>query len=351
VKVALVTGRCLPGECGVGDYSACLGKALEASGAETHVIAYGDWSLHGAFRVSRHLREQKFDIVHIEYPTVGFGYRLGAQGLSLLQSCVITIHEASQRRILRKLALIPFAVRPQHIIFTSSFERRFCTSWAPWIARCSSVIPLGSNIAVAAKMGPRTLTEIVYFGLIVPSKGLEQLLEVGNLIRLAGLPLVVRIVGRVSLKHAAYFDALRLKATGLPIIWDRDLTEEETAKALAGASFAYLPYPDGASERRTTLKSTLLSGLAVVTTRGPHTPRDLEGVVRFCRSPEEALAEVRSLLNSPEERARMAVKAVQYGQQYTWELIAKLHLQVYHSVLSKRRSYSIVQAENTRSLG
>lgn len=318
MKVALVTGRCVPGECGVGDYTARLGKVLNASGAETHLIASGDWSLSGAFRVSRSLRKQKFDIVHIEYPTVGFGYKLGAQGLSLLRNCVITIHEASQRQILRKLALIPFAVRPKHIIFTSSFERRFCTSWAPWIARCSSVIPLGSNIAVAEREEPRTLTEVVYFGLIVPRKGLERLLEFANLIKLAGLPLVVRIVGRVSLKHAAYFDALRLKATGLPIIWDHDLTEEETAKALARATFAYLPYTDGASERRTTLKSALLSGLAVVTTRGPHTPRDLEGVVRFCRSPEEALAEVRSLLNAPEERANMAVRAVQYGQQYTW---------------------------------
>jgi glycosyltransferase involved in cell wall biosynthesis len=351
VKVALVTGLCPSGECGVGDYTACLGKVLNASGAETHVIASGEWNLRGAFRVSRSLRKQKFDIVHIEYPTVGFGYRLGAQGLSLLQSCVITIHEASQRRILRKLALIPFTVRPKHIIFTSSFERRFCTSWAPWIARCSTVIPLGSNIMVAAKAGPHTLTEIVYFGLIVPRKGLERLLEFANLIRLAGLPLIVRVVGRVSLKHAAYFDQLRLKATGLPIVWDSNLGEAQIAERLAGAAIAYLPYMDGASERRTTLKSALLSGLAVVTTRGPHTPRDLEGVVRFCRSPEEALAEVRSLLASPEERTKMTVKAVEYGQRFTWENIAKQHLEVYHSLLSKRSNYGIAQAENTRSLG
>jgi glycosyltransferase involved in cell wall biosynthesis len=345
VKVALVTGHCPPGECGVGDYTRCLGKALNASGVETRVITSGNWNLLGVFTASRCLREQKFDIVHLEYPTLGFGTKLGPQGLSLLQSCVITIHEASQWRIRGRLALFPFAVRPEHIIFTTPFERHFAATWAPWIARASSVIPVGSNIAAAAKEGQRTLSEVVYFGLISPRKGLEQVLELGNLIRLSGLPLVVRIVGQVPLKHAVYSDELRLKATGLPIIWDYNLGEEQTAERLAKASIAYLPYPDGASERRGALKAALLSGLAVITTRGPHTACDLEGVVRFCRSPEEALAEVLSLVESPEERSKMAVKAVQYGQQYTWERIAKLHLNVYNFVLGKRSIRRMIQAE------
>src|ERR1700719_4557504 len=158
MKVALVTGPCPPGGCGVGDYTMCLGNALKASGIETHVITSGDWNLLGVFKESRRLREQKFDIVHIEYPTVGFGTQLGSQGLSLLQSCVVTIHEASQRHILRKLALLPFAVRPEYMIFTNRFERRFAMTWAPWIACASSVIPVGSNIAVAAQGSSRTLT-------------------------------------------------------------------------------------------------------------------------------------------------------------------------------------------------
>jgi len=351
VKVALVTGPCPPGECGVGDYTMCLGDALKASGVETHVITSGDWNLLGVFKVSRRLREHKFDIMHIEYPTVGFRSNLGSQGLSLLQSCVVTIHEASQRHILRKLALLPFAVRPEHIIFTNRFERQFAARWAPWIARASSVIPVGSNIAAAAQEGPRSLAEVVYFGLITPRKELEQVLELGALIKTAELPLTIRVIGGVPLKHVAYFDELRLKGTGLPIIWDRDLSEEQIAERLARASIAYLPYADGASERRTTLKAALLSGLAVITTRGPHVPSDLAGVVRFCRSPEEALAAVCSLVESPEEISKMAVKATEYGRGFTWERIAKLHLEVYSSVLSKRSSRGTIQAENTKLLG
>lgn len=351
MKVAFVTGPCPPAECGVGDYTACLGKALQICGSETQVITAGDWNLLGALAVSRRLRQQKFDIVHIEYPTVGFGYKLGPQALSLLRSSVLTIHEASQRHILRKLALYPFAIRPEHVIFTSSFERRFATSWAPWIAKISSVIPVGSNIPVAARASQRALNEIVYFGLIVPRKELEQVLELANLIRLAALPLVVRIIGRVPVKHEAYFGDLRLKAAGLPIIWDHELGVEQIAERLAVASIAYLPYADGASERRTTLKTALLSGLAVITTRGSHTPRDLEGVVKFCQDPEEALAAARFLAENHGETSMIAAKAMQYGERYTWEHIAKLHLEVYDSVLRKRLSHSIIRSEKTRLSG
>jgi glycosyltransferase involved in cell wall biosynthesis len=147
---------------------------------------------------------------------------------------------------------------------------------------------------------------------------------------------MIRVIGGVPLKHAAYFDEMRLKAAGLPVIWDHDLGERQVAERLAGASIAYLPYADGASERRTTLKAALLSGLAVITTCGPHTPHDMKGVVKFSRNPREALAAVLSLVDSPAERSKMEVKALQYGRQYAWEHIAALHLKVYESVLSKR---------------
>jgi len=144
---------------------------------------------------------------------------------------------------------------------------------------------------------------------------------------------------------------LQLKSAGLPIFWDNDLGEKQIAERLGGSSIAYLPYPDGASERRTTLKAALLNGMVVITTRGPHTPDDLDGVVRFCRGPEEALAVIRVLLERPEERLRVGASAVRYGQQYTWERIAKLHLEIYHSVLAKKSSQSVIETERTKMLG
>ncbi len=348
MRVALLVGPCPRGGCGVGDYTMCLGTALQARGTEVRVITSGDWSLRGVFKVSKSLREQDFDIVHIQYPTAGFGTKLGPQGLSLLRRTVVTIHEASQRHLLRKLALFPFGVRPEHIIFTSRFERRFATRWAPWISQVTSVIPVGSNIELGAKHGPRTLSEIAHFGLIMPRKGLEQVIELSGLIKSAGLPLMVRIVGRAPLNHVDYLARLRSETTELPIIWDLDLSEAQIAERLAGASIAYLPYPDGASERRTTLKAALLNGVAVITTRGPQTPPSLGRVVRFCQTAEETLAEICYLIGHTEEIARMATAAAHCGQTYTWERIAELHMRVYQGVLSQKVSHETIKHDRAQ---
>jgi glycosyltransferase involved in cell wall biosynthesis len=343
VKVALVTGACPPGECGVGDYTACLDKALRAKGVESQVIASEDWNVSSALRVHRSMREQNFEVVHIEYPTVGFGARLGPQALSLLRGCVVTIHEASQRRLLRKLALFPFSVRAQHIIFTSRFERQFATKWAPWISRVSSVIPVGSNIGVGAGKGPRNLAEVVHFGLIMPKKGVEDVVELSRLIKSAGLSFKVRIIGKAPLRYADYLARLRSETTDLPIIWDLDLSEEQVAERLARASIAYLPYPDGASERRATLKAALLNGVAVLTTRSSQTPHSLERAARFCASAEEVLAAICHLSQHTEEIERMTVAGTSLGKRYTWERIAGLHLRVYRTVLRQKVRHVRIQ--------
>ena len=336
MRIAFVVGPCPPGQCGIGDYTACLAKSLRSIGVEASLIDWEDWSVLQALRTSRRLAV-KFDIVHIQYPSLGFGRKLGPQGLSLLQNCIVTIHEASRATIKRRLSLIPFTLRAEHIIFTSSFERCFAIRWFPWIEGFSSVIPVGSNIASFQSMCPRVCSEIVYFGLIMPGNGLEQVIELSKLIKAAGLPLIIRVIGGVALKHLDYFYELQSKTAALPIVWDRDLSEEEIAERLARASIAYLPYPDGASERRTTLKAALVSGLGVVTTGGRHTPVELERVVKLSQSPEEALATIRFLMENPDELSTMSSKAVEYSLRYSWECISKGHLKLYDSVFDARK--------------
>jgi len=343
VRVALLTGPCAPGECGVGDYTDCLDKVLRAGGIESRVIASGDWDVLSVLKLSRSMREQNFDIVHIEYPTAGFGTSVTPQLLSLLRSCVVTIHEASQRHLLRKLSLLPFTVRAQHVIFTSEFEREFVTKWAPWIFEASSVIPVGSSIGMAARNRQRTLDEIVHFGLIIPHRGLEEVLELSRLILTRGLSMKVRIVGKVPAKHLDYLETLKSQAQELPVIWDLDLPEAEVAMRLAETSIAYLPYPDGVSERRTSLKAALLNGNAVITTRGAHTPGNLETVVRFAQTPEQALASIYDLMSHAQEITRMSNAAVHSAQRYTWERIAELHVRVYEGLLSGKFAHDRIR--------
>lgn len=336
MRVALLCGSCPEGVCGVGDYTVRLAGSLNAIGIEAFVINTGNGRLRDVFDSDRHLQSLKPDIVHIQYPTLGFGSRLGAQGQSLLRRCVVTVHEVSQARLLRKIALLPFAVRPKHIIFTSEYERHFGLRWAPWLCQQSSVIPVPSNIKEALRAPTRNAKEIVHFGLVMPRKGIENVIRLANLLHAKDSALRIRIVGTSPPKHVRYFERLHATTAGLPILWDCGLDEDQVAQRLASSSVAYLPYPDGASERRTSLKAALINRVAVITTKGPQTPIGLEKVVRICETPEQALAVAIMLLENPNERSELADKGLAYARQFSWQRTAQLHSSIYQEVLFQR---------------
>jgi glycosyltransferase involved in cell wall biosynthesis len=334
VRVALLIGPCVPGKCGVGDYTRRLREALNAQDVTADLIDTGDWKLRSAVQNRKQLRA--YDLLHLQYPTTGFGWSLGPQALSILTPTIATIHEVSQRKLPRKLSLFPFSLRPQHLIFTSSYERRFAIRFAPWIAKRTSVIPVGTNINVFPTQRLELSTEIVYFGLIMPNKGLEQVIQLASLIKAKGFPYSVNIVGQVPVGHEAYFQQLRNQAAELPVVWNQDLTDDQVAQVLNRSSVAYLPYPDGASDRRTSLKSALSAGLAVITNRGEHTSSSLAKSVLLSANPSEALSCLHVLFRDIDAREALSARAVQYSHRYSWERIAKLHLRVYRSVYPLR---------------
>lgn len=300
----------------------------------------------------RDVRSLNPDLVHIQYPSVGFAAHLGPQALSLLKNCVVTVHEVSGAHILRKISLLPFSFRARHVIFPSCFERRFALRWAPWLSHRSSVIAIPSNIGGAERQQQRSPREIVHFGLIMPKKGLEQVIRLGELIQLSGLPFLIRIIGTVRPEHTSYFLALRAGSSQLPIVWENGLNKDQVEEQLAASAVAYLPYPDGASERRATLKAALINGVAVVTTRGPHTPHDLDGCVCFVETPEEALAAVLNLFKKSEEREKLASKGIQYAAQHTWARVAERHSEVYYKLLlgqDGREALSVKNGERGES--
>ena len=339
MKVALLTGACPAGACGVGDYALLLNESLRNIGIDSRLITTGDWNVRSAVARHREFHAHNFDIVQIHYPSLGFGKRLGPQAIGLLRKCVVTLHEASHSHPLRQIALIPFTVRPHHVILFSSFERDFILKWAPWLSDVCSIIPPPSNIRKSSYSGPRSLNEIICFGLIRPGRGHEDVLKLARLVKAADVPMRIRVIGTPqSSDFIPYFENLQQESASLPIIWDSGRSEEEVARILASSSIAYLPYPDGAAELRSTLKAALLNGLAVVTTRGKHTPDSLNGVVEFCRTSEEALGIIQFLTANPEARAILSSRASEYVKDWTWELTAERHAEIYERIVTGKGS-------------
>jgi glycosyltransferase involved in cell wall biosynthesis len=292
------------------------------------------WNFAGLPNLLRQINAASPDIVHLQYPTIAYGAGLLPQLLVLTRRpFIVTIHEASFSRILRRLALYPFLVFADRVVATTSFEADYLRRMYPPVRRRLSVIRIGSNIPPAPERA-RDDNVVVYFGLIAPQRGIEDFLRLARLAHDRGEGWEFRIIGRVPRKGQPYADALLEASEDLPLSWLLDLSEDEVADQLAGASAAYLPFPDGASSRRGSLAAALVNGLPTVTTHGAATPRELvDGeTVMFTDSAEEALGRIRVIFSDGQLSQTLSSGARRYGERLSWERIAGQHAALYIDV-------------------
>lgn len=324
MKVCLITGSLPPEPCGVGDYTYRLYEALIKKNIDVELYKEKNWSFSKIFELRDKLK--KFDIVHLQYPTLGYGYSLGPHLLNLLKTMVITIHEASQAHILRFLSLSLFTFNSKHIVFTSEFERNYFLRFFPYIKNKSSIIPIGSNIPFENYKGARK-NEVIYFGLIAPNKNLEDFIELVKLIKEKNINLICRIIGKIRDKN--YYEQIYKKSINLPIVWSLELEDKEVAKLLSQAKFAYLPFPDGASERRGSLLATLGNGVVTITKKGKFTTKELAESIVIAQSPLDAFYAIVNLLNRDDVWNDFSERSKRYAHKFSWEFIADRHIDLY----------------------
>jgi glycosyltransferase involved in cell wall biosynthesis len=341
MKILLMTGSYPPDICGVSDYSERLAEALEKAGAKVEVFTGRRWGLSSTAKLNNEIRRLSPDILHMQYPATGYGWRLGPQMLSLLQPSVITIHECSQSHIIRRLALYPFSLRAQKIIFTNQYEREYSERFAPWIRDRDTVIGIGSNIVPVPDRGSRLRNVVTSFGLIRPHKGLEEVIALGRLFKERSNGPRIRIIGTLMPGSQDYYAQLQKESRELPIEWLLGLNGEPLSHTLAETSIAYMPFPDGASERRGSLIALLANKAATITTRGAHTPPAMEGVVQFSTSPYDAVVLAEEIFNRPELMQHLQIRAEEYAAKFSWEIIAAEHIKIYELLVSQKTSRQI----------
>jgi glycosyltransferase involved in cell wall biosynthesis len=334
LKVALITGSYPPDVCGTSDYTARLGESLEQAGIQVSIFYRKHWSIARLSAMLSELDQMRADLVHMQYPTTGYGWKLGPQAIATLRPLVVTLHEASQSHPLRQLSLAPFLLRARHIIFTNQYEQTHIASLAPWIRSRSSVIPIGSNLPLVQVQAKRTET-VTCFSIVRPQKGLEDVVEMARLLHQRGSSVRVRVIGALMPRWVDYFQKLKASSSGLPIDWDIGLDDRALSVALAETSIGYLPFPDGASERRSSLIAMLANKACVLTTHGAHTPDAMRSCVVEVASPAEAVTQALALMADPASAAQLGQRAGEYATQFSWNAISRAHLNVYNQLLPK----------------
>ena len=352
-NVCLVAGT-LPDEpCGIGAYVDRLATSLSTRCPSVSVVTrasalirtdrpYGviqvdtSWGLADLPKLRAAVARVHADVVHVQFPGVGYGRGLAATALpAALRTrrrprILFTIHEFlafSPRwrwRVLAGMAFADLVTAPDPDLATEVGRR------LAWVHVPVRHIPLGSNVRNVPEAAPavvlhRTPDELVvgFWGFFGPDKGLGDLVDAFVSVR-RKRPARLVFVGAPGSESQhwatvqARIDELGLREDVLELGW---VAEDQLAGVLHQFDVCALPFVAGLTENRTSYAAARAEGLYVVTT-GPQPRYDAELNTSFVL-PRDVDALATEILAAAERPQRPASGAV------SWDEIADLHLRAY----------------------
>lgn len=335
MKIVMISGSWPPDRCGVGDYTSILSDQLDKAGVEVVRLKRMNWSLTATFDVKTTLRKTNPDVVHIQYPTVGYGRSLLPALISYLIPdipVVVTLHEFEIFKRYRWPWFYPYSRNARARVFSRAAEADAFAKRFPARGGSDQIVPIGSNIPAVERVRPKT-GNVIFFGLFWPGKGIEEFLQLAELLVANKHKIRPVIVGSPVSGQEAFTDHIRKRCAHLSIDLHENLPADQVSLKLAESKFAYLPFPDGADERRGTLAAAIVNGCTVLTPHKVQTPTWLRNATLCANSPEDAYA----LLDAPHQdtdiSCSLSDRIKEAALKYDWTEIAQQHIEIYNEAI------------------
>ena len=363
-RILFVSGTVPPAPCGVGDYTFRLAQSLaRIDNAETAILTgvtaaipegardvpifpiLNSWKLSQVFRVIRFLKFWKPHVVHVQYPTQGYGrgwlpYIVPLTARFMGVRSVQTWHEGFGRRHTGRLILL-LSADSRKIVVRGNFldcvdprlrwVLKFCK--LSFIANASA-IPRASCSKDELLDERRLLLQgqrrlIVFFGFLYPPKGVELLFEIADPVKDH-----VVIAGPAE-KDSSYL--AMLKAAAAKPEWQGKVTftgfvsPERASVLLAASDAVILPFRQGGGPWNTSIHSASLNGCFVITTSKDRTGYDESSNVFYSR-PDDIAEMRRALALHCQQRDNFIVD--QAGPCDDWDIIARKHYLHYQELVA-----------------
>lgn len=365
MRVMIVTGSFPPMRCGVGDYSHALANSLAARGSEVCVLTslsgagteeingpeifpiMSQWGLTEAIKVIKLIRHWSPDIVHIQYPTLGYGegllpWLIPMLAFAMQGKVVQTWHEGYPRRSAFWLALK--STVPSRLVFVRpSYVERHLHSMLKWaicgkkpvyIPNASSIPRVSLSAAEASDIRKRYLQGqkrlIAFFGFVYPAKGVELLFEIAD-------PATDQIViaGEITEENNYAQDIMRHASVGVwkgRVIITGFLPPNHIASLLAVADAVILPFRGGGGGSwNTTIHAAVANGAFVLTTSTASNGYSKHDNTYYAKVDD--IKEMREALG-----AYAGIRRAGHANdgQDEWRKIADEHHSLYESLLPQR---------------
>jgi len=366
VKVLLISGSYPPAQCGVGDYTAHLARALASSGDTEVSVLTGvspgaeqssaapavlrtvrTWQRHTVAELEGLLLRLKPDIVHIQFPTQGYDDWKGVAALAravrarLRIPLVVTIHEYLPRSCIGRAFWVYLlaAVANRIVVVRPGFYERI-----PRLLRFlvpKRKIALISNAAVLPKIALSAAERdavkreaqcsvgrlIVFFGFSFPHKGVDLLFRIAD-----PKDHCLLFIGPQSAGDPYHQSLRRLAETGAwkgRAAFTGFIGSEQAARLLAAADAAVFPYRTGGGIWNSSLHAAMVQDTFVLTTSLERNGYDASANVYYAR-PDD-VDEMRRAL-----RQHQGVRRTRpYSADDEWLAIAQQHHQIFTALLGQ----------------
>lgn len=346
MKILVISGSYPPETCGVGDYTYNLYNSSVAKRSGWDLYVSRDWSIRSIGKHIAEIKRRNPDVVFMQLPTMGYGWSLVPHLLCIFFSWfskvgfVVTLHEFTQLSTKARLAASLILKSADHVVFTNEVDCKTAEKKFPRLHNRNSVIKIFSNIERVqniAIVAERNI-DVVNFGHIRPGKGLEIFLDTVQSIKTRGISLKVLLIGQVPRGYERYYEMIARRCDELEVTLRLNLTEKEVAKFLNDSKIAYLPFPDGISDRRGSFLAAASNGAVILSHAGRFTHSFLfQSVV--ITTPENAGDDILRILSLPiAEQEKLQNLSIRYLSDYmphSWDEIATAYNTLANSLNDK----------------
>lgn len=366
MRVLFISGSFPPIKCGVGDYLYRLALAIaNRSDLEVAILTstvadpivvedrieffpvIKSWGISQLSHVLKVIWSWKPDIVHIQYPTLGYWFAPGYLRTlmfsllplaAFLSGCrvVQTWHEYETHPLKSLPYFLLRALVPSNIVVVRPSFRDHLTPFLRKLLRHKNIINIRGASAIPRlklkadelrKFRERQLDQqqrlIVFFGFVYPNKGAELILHIAN-------PKTDRVLIAGGYEdESGYIKQLKADITSGPWKGKAELlgfiSSAETSKLLSAADAVVLPFRDkGGGDWNSSLQAALTHHCFVVTTSTHYHGYDQEKNVYYAEV--DNTEEMKHALNSnlKERRPQLSRKTVD-----EWQRIADAHIHIY----------------------
>lgn len=372
MRVLLVSGSFPPMRCGVGDYTKQLAMALrdqenvtaavltdessstlEGTGIEVYPIASG-WVPPDAITIYNLVRRWEPDIVHIQYPTQGYGGKKLPWVLPTFFHClgypvVQTWHEFISARWQHWSKLITpgglVVVRGEMADWLShGFSRFMRNKILRHIPNAPSIPAIQITESEREEIrrgfaGNCRVNLVSFFGFAYPNKNIESLFSVADpsrdyLLLICELDpendFQRKIIDRIN--HPPWQG--RAAATGF-------LPDFEVARLLAASDAAVFPFTEGGGSWNTSLQAASIQGTFVITTSTSRIGYDAVENIFY-----SAPGEVAKMGEALRANAGRRIPPRLSHRQDEWKKIASDHIFLYRE--TARRNLSMLGRQRGR---